>query len=62
MPHKPISGFGGWLGSSGFGRSFMGDGSGEGSRDLSELVSDSWPLGSGCGGVCGRGASLLVFG
>ena len=43
--------FEGWLGSSGLGRSFMGDGSGEGSRDLSELVSDSWPLGSGSGGV-----------
>ena len=43
--------FEGWLGSSGLGRSFMGDGSGEGSRDLSELVSGSWSLGSGSGGV-----------
>ena len=61
MPRIPMLVLEGWLGSSGLGRSFMGDGSGdsgEGSRDLSELVSDSWPLGSGCG----WGASLMVFG
>ena len=58
MPHIPMLVFEGWLGSSGLGRSVMGDGSGEGSRDLSELVSDSWPLGAGCG-VC---VLSLVFG
>ena len=47
---------GGWLSSSWFGRSFMGDGSGEGSRDLSELESELCPLGSG------RGGSSLVGG
>ena len=61
MPHIPMLVFEGWLGSSGLGRSFMGDGSGEGSRDLSELESDSRLLGSGCGGN-GGSALVLVFG
>ena len=51
MPHNPVVVLEEWLGSSWLGRSFMGDGSGEGSRDLSELESEFCSLGSGGGGL-----------